>query len=93
MIALDASVLIALLETGHQHHQRAKEFLSAAVAQPWAINVPTLAEVMVAPAKSGRLPQGLHWPPLMNGWPMRQGVAAFRSAFDGFDSDIALRVI
>ncbi|MCZ2404630.1 type II toxin-antitoxin system VapC family toxin [Paenarthrobacter sp. Z7-10] len=56
MIALDASVLIALLETGDQHHQRAREFLSAAVDQPWIINVLTLAEVMVAPARFGRLP-------------------------------------
>ncbi len=55
VIVLDASVVIALLEAKDPHHEGAKAFLTAAATEPWIINVLTMAEVLVAPARAGFL--------------------------------------
>ncbi len=57
MIALDASIVIALLENEDPHHEAAKAFLATSASESWIINVLTLAEVLVAPARVGRLQQ------------------------------------
>jgi predicted nucleic acid-binding protein len=55
MIVLDASVLIAYLDAGDTHHQRAEDLLIREVDDDFAVNSLTLAEVLVAPARTGRL--------------------------------------
>ncbi len=57
VIALDASIVIALLENEDPHHEAAKAFLATSASESWIINVLTLAEVLVAPARVGRLQQ------------------------------------
>lgn len=59
MIVLDASVLIAHLDASDSHHDHASELLLLAVDrdQPWGASPITLAEVLVGPARAGRLDQ------------------------------------
>jgi len=55
MIILDARVLIAHLDAQDAHHARADELLAATSPEPLGASVITLAEVLVAPARSRRL--------------------------------------
>lgn len=55
MIVLDASVLIALLDGEDAHHQRAETLLAQEIDDDFAASSLTLAEVLVAPAREGRL--------------------------------------
>lgn len=59
MIVLDASVLIAHFDATDSHHDRAGELLLRAAdqEQPLAASPITLAEVLVGPARTGRLDQ------------------------------------
>lgn len=55
MIVLDASVLIAHLDTSDALHDRAFALLAALADEPFAASPITLAEVLVGPARAGRL--------------------------------------
>jgi predicted nucleic acid-binding protein len=55
VIVLDASVLIAHLDQRDAQHERAVERLLQLVEQPLACSTITLAEVLVGPARHGRL--------------------------------------
>lgn len=55
MIFLDASVLIAYLDGEDDHHAAAESLLAAAAADDIGVNALTLAEVLVVPARDGRL--------------------------------------
>ena len=55
MIVLDASVLIAYLDSDDSHHAAAEALLAEAVDDDIAANPLTLAEVLVAPARHGNL--------------------------------------
>lgn len=55
MIVLDASVLIAHLDTADTHHERAHAVLSDAADEPFGASPLTLAEVLVGPARAGQL--------------------------------------
>ncbi len=55
MIVLDASVLIAHLDERDTHHERASRLLVETGAEPLGASTITLAETLVAPARSGRL--------------------------------------
>lgn len=55
MIVLDASVLVAHLEAADPHHDRATQLLITAADEPLGASPLTLAEVLVGPARSGRL--------------------------------------
>ncbi len=55
MIVLDASVLIAYLDRDDVHHRSAVTALAAAIDDRLAVGVLTLAEVLVQPARDGRL--------------------------------------
>lgn len=55
MIVLDASVLIAYLDGDDNHHDRAYTLLAREVDDDFAVNSLTLAEVLVAPAREGRM--------------------------------------
>lgn len=59
MIMLDASVLIAHFDATNSHHDRAGELLLLAADhdEPLAASPVTLAEVLVGPARAGRLDQ------------------------------------
>lgn len=50
---LDASVLIAHLDAGDAHHDRAFELLLAASGERFAASALTVAEVLVGPARTG----------------------------------------
>lgn len=52
---LDASVLIAYLDGQDNHHERANTLLTREIDDDFAVNSLTLAEVLVAPARQGRL--------------------------------------
>lgn len=54
MIVLDASVVIALLDSTDVHHHRAVELLNANVDEPFGMSVLTVAEVLVAPTRANR---------------------------------------
>lgn len=54
MIVLDASVVIALLDSNDQHHVRAVERLAAHADEEFAMSVLTIAEVLVAPTRANR---------------------------------------
>ena len=54
MIVLDASVLIAFLDAGDAHHERAMTLLSREIDDDFAVNLLTLAEILVAPTRTGR---------------------------------------
>ena len=55
MIVLDASVLIGYLDGDDAHHAAAEALLAAAVDDDLAVNPLTLGEVLVVPARDGRL--------------------------------------
>lgn len=55
MIVLDASVLIALLDSEDAHHARAETLFSDEIDDDFAASSLTLAEVLVMPAREGRL--------------------------------------
>jgi len=55
VIVLDASVLIAHLDTGDAHHDAARRLLEESGGTPLAASAITLAETLVAPARLGRL--------------------------------------
>jgi predicted nucleic acid-binding protein len=55
VIVLDASVLIAYLDSDDSHHAAAETLLMEAVDDDIAANPLTLAEVLVAPARQGNL--------------------------------------
>jgi toxin FitB len=56
VIVLDASVLIAHLDAGDAHHAAATERLLGLAGEPFGASSITLAEVLVAPARAGRVP-------------------------------------
>ena len=55
MIVLDASVLIAHLDSGDRHHAEAQILLEASGEEPLGASAITLAETLVSPARTGRL--------------------------------------
>jgi toxin FitB len=55
VIIVDASVLIAHLDANDALHDRALDALLAATEQPLGCSPITLAEVLVGPARAGRL--------------------------------------
>jgi predicted nucleic acid-binding protein len=55
VIVLDASVLIAYLDSDDSHHAAAETLFMEAVDEDIAANPLTLAEVLVAPARQGNL--------------------------------------
>lgn len=55
VIVVDASVLIAHFDAGDAHHERAETLLLAVADEPLAASPLTLAEVLVGPARAGRL--------------------------------------
>ncbi len=58
MIVLDASVLIAHLDATDLHHERASALLIDAADEALAASPITLAEVLVGPARAGKVDQG-----------------------------------
>ena len=58
MIVLDAGVLIAHLDATDLHHERATALLHNAADQALAASPITLAEVLVGPARAGRVDHG-----------------------------------
>lgn len=54
MIVLDASVLIGYLDAGDAHHARAVALLTREIDDDFAVNLLTLAEILVAPTRAGR---------------------------------------
>lgn len=57
MIIVDASVMIAHLDASDAHHDRAEGVLLAADEEQLGASPLTLAEVLVGPARMGRLDQ------------------------------------
>jgi len=55
VIVLDASVLIAFLDSEDNHHVAAETLLAGAIDDDLGTNPLTLAEVLVVPARDGRL--------------------------------------
>lgn len=55
MIVVDASVLIAHLDADDAHHARAELLLETALGVPLSASRLTLAEVLVGPARAGKL--------------------------------------
>lgn len=55
MIVLDASVLIGHLDGRDPHHRRATDLLVANAGTPLGTSPISLAETLVAPARSGKL--------------------------------------
>lgn len=55
MIVLDASVLIGHLDGRDLHHEQARELLIAHAETPFGASSMSLAETLVAPARSGKL--------------------------------------
>lgn len=55
MIVLDASVLIAHLNSSDRHHTEAGSLLEAISDEPWGASSVTLAETLVSPARAGCL--------------------------------------
>jgi len=55
LIVLDASVLIAHFDGGDVHHARATALLAGAPGEAKAASLLTLSEVLVGPARAGRL--------------------------------------
>lgn len=54
MIVLDASVLIGYLDAGDAHHDRATALLTREIEDDFAVNLLTLAEVLVVPTRTGQ---------------------------------------
>jgi predicted nucleic acid-binding protein len=57
VIILDASVLIAYLDSDDAQHTLAEELLAREIDDDFAVNPLTLAEVLVIPARDDRLEQ------------------------------------
>jgi predicted nucleic acid-binding protein len=55
VIVLDASVLIAFLDSDDTHHAAAEQLLTQAVDDDLAVNSLTLAEVLAPPVRDNRL--------------------------------------
>ena len=55
MIVLDASVLIAHLDSADAHHDEARSLLESSGGEALGASALTLAETLVAPARAGRL--------------------------------------
>jgi predicted nucleic acid-binding protein len=55
VIMLDASVVIAFLDSDDAQHDTAQALLAREVDDEFAINLLTLAEVLVGPAREGRV--------------------------------------
>ena len=55
MIVLDASVLIGHLDGNDLHHERARSLLEASGASPLGASPISLAETLVAPARTGQV--------------------------------------
>lgn len=60
MIVLDASVLIAHLDFEDVHNERAAQLLQKVAPDGLSASPLSLAEVLVAPARAGRLELALH---------------------------------
>lgn len=60
MIILDASVLIGHLDGRDRHHQRAKDLLVANAGTALGASSISLAETLVAPARSGKVGAARH---------------------------------
>jgi len=58
VIVLDASVLIAHLDEGDEHHARATRMLEYESDALFGASSITVAEVLVGPARTGRLEEG-----------------------------------
>jgi predicted nucleic acid-binding protein len=54
VIVLDASVLIGYLDAGDAHHHRATTLLTREADEDFAVSLLTLAEILVAPTRTGR---------------------------------------
>jgi predicted nucleic acid-binding protein len=54
VIVLDASVLIGYFDARDAHHDRATALLTREVDDDFAVNLLTLAEILVAPTRSGQ---------------------------------------
>lgn len=54
MIVLDASVLIGYLDAKDAHHDRATALLTREIDDVFAVNLLTLAEILVAPTRTGQ---------------------------------------
>jgi predicted nucleic acid-binding protein len=59
VIAIDASVVIALLDSGDAHHSRAVSLMHSHAGDGFLIHPITLAEVLVGAARNGRGAQRL----------------------------------
>jgi predicted nucleic acid-binding protein len=59
VIAIDASVVIALLDSGDAHHSRAVSLMQSHAGDGFLIHPITLAEVLVGAARNGRGAQRL----------------------------------
>jgi len=55
VIVVDASVLIAYLDSDDDNHEAAETLLAGAIDDDFGVNTLTLAEVLVVPARDGRL--------------------------------------
>lgn len=55
MIVLDASVLIAYLDSADEHHDLAEELLAREIDDDFVVNSLTLAEVLVVPARDDQM--------------------------------------
>lgn len=55
VIVLDAGVLIGLLDSTDSHHTWARSLLTQTLDSDWAMSALTMAEVMVHPARAGKL--------------------------------------
>jgi predicted nucleic acid-binding protein len=55
MIVLDANILIALLDAGNSSHGHSRALLEAHTHEQWILSTLTAAEVLVGPARAGRI--------------------------------------
>lgn len=78
LIALDASVLIALLDADDRHHQAARAALEAHAEDDLRIPAHTLAEALVHPIRAGKEREA------------RRLIAALEIAVDAVDEPIAV---
>jgi predicted nucleic acid-binding protein len=78
LIALDASVLIALLDPGGTHHQAARAALDAHLEDDLRIPAHTLAEALVHPVRAGKDREA------------RRLIASLEIAVDPIDEPIAV---
>jgi len=54
VIVLDASVLMGYLDAGDAHHDRALDLLTREIDDDFAVSLLTLAEILVAPTRTGQ---------------------------------------